>query len=294
MSDDAELTPPTESAEPPTEAAEEGAVEGEAPAETPPEEEAKEPPKSARDYNRAFAALSRREKAYRERVAADERERANFAAERRELETYRALRQRARQDPKAWLEAGALDRETAQKAWEEQQQAKPETAAERRLAELERQLADRDQKFQAAQESAAKERYVDKISRVIESDPAAYELLHAEGRAADVFELMDRHYREHGTVLKVEAACEALEGVLAEQLEAQAKRLRGYKKLAPRLGWSAPETDPPGGTAPVAPRNSTTTLSQRSAPATSPTRRPAPPRDPDEEWAEKVRRFERG
>lgn len=296
MSDDVEqLTPETENPAPAeTEAPADGAApEAEADAATEPEKDG-EPPKSARDYNRAFAALSRREKAFREKAQATERERASFAAERRELETYRALRQRARENPKAWLEAGALDRETAQKAWEDAREAKPESAAERRLAELEKQLAERDRKFQESQEQAARTRYVDKISRVIESDPAAYELLHAEGRADDVFELMDRHYREHNEVLPVEKACEALESVLAEQLEAQAKRLRGYKKLAPRLGWTAPEKDQPGESAPASPRPSTTTLSQRSAPATSPTRRPEPPRDPDEEWAEKVRRFERG
>ena len=259
-----------------------------------------EPEHRGREFNRAFAALSRREKAAKERDTSWAAERDKHAADLRELATFRQLRQQARQNPRAWLEAGAVDRDAATQAFAEHRADAPDTGATRamqdKLAALEAQLAERDQKYQQMAANQAKAGYLDRIERCIDADPAAYELLKAEGRHADVYELMDRHYREHNEVLKISDACAALEAALADQLTTQAQRYRGYKKLAPRLGWTAPEDDQPAETPPEAasktPPKPATRRPARTAKPT-PTDKPRAHEDPDAEWAEKVRRFQR-
>lgn len=262
-------------------------------------------PSRSREFNRAFAALSRREKALKERDTSWAAEREKHAAELKELATFRQLRQGARQNPRAWLEAGAIDRDTAAQAFAEHRtdgQAPRDDGVTRelqaKLQQLEAQLAERDQKYQQMAANQAKAGYLDRIDRCIDSDPAAYELLKAEGRQADVYELMDRHYREHHEVLKIPDACAALEAALTEQLTTQAQRYRGYKKLAPRLGWTAPEDDQPAEAPPpeAASKPSPKPATRRSARPgkTAPPATPKAHADPDAEWAEKVRRFQRG
>lgn len=214
-------------------------------------EEIKEHSSSNDDgFDRKFAALSRKDKEFRDEQAA-------WQAEKEELEAYRAekaqreqepsapqmsLEQRLKRDPLGTLKEmnlsydkltelalndGKLDSETALSIKMEDMTSEMDKKYSEKIKALEDQLAERDQKEASAREQKAVNEYKGKIESHITENAADFELISAYQANDLVFDVIEEHYNETSRVLDISDACKAVEAHLLSEY----RKLDSIEKL---------------------------------------------------------------
>ena len=195
-----------------------------------------------------FAALSRKEKALRDRESEYE---SKFEEMERKLAEYEAQSQEPevdwesmlRNDPLRALEEAGLgydkltelalnDGKLTPDMRLEAMRQELENDYQRKFEELEERLNAKEQSEVESYYDAVQENFQDDITGVVMSDPDRFELVQASEASALVYDVIEEHYNETGRVLDIEEAADAVESYLEEE----AGKLMKLKKLSSRLG----------------------------------------------------------
>lgn len=191
-------------------------------------------PSPAEDPDMAsrFAALSRKEKKLME-------DRRQLEADRAEIERFRQLKGKAKDDPDAWLaEAGltldeALDRKLRGLSTEDPESDRVKTL-EQKIQELLDKDRRKEEEYQQARLNEAREGFLDRIRQTVEGAKSDFELISAFDAFDDVFETCARYWEEtkdpetgEGKTLDIEKACRLVEA----ELEERVSKYKGVGKL---------------------------------------------------------------
>ena len=195
-----------------------------------------------------FAALSRKEKALRDRESEYE---SKFEEMERRLAEYEAQSQEPevdwehmlRNDPLRALEEAGLGYDKLTELALNDGKLTPdmqlaamrqelENDYQRKFEELEERLNAKEQSEVESYYDSVQENFQDQISGVVMSDPDRYELVQASEASGLVYDVIEEHYNETGRVLDIEEAADAVESYLEEE----AGKLMKLKKLSSRLG----------------------------------------------------------
>ena len=222
-------------------------------------------------FSRKFAALSRKEREFREHQS-------QWDADRAELEEYRRSKQEAeskanqkeeqmpldyrlKRNPLETLAELGLDYETLtnlaindgkmtpemqMKLMQEDMLSSVDKKYGSRIEELQNQLEAKEQAEAQYKEQKAVAEFNNKISSHIESNAEAYELINANGANDLVYDVIEQHYNETERVLDIKDAAEAVESYLMEEAE-KFMKLNKIKKLSqpqdePKLFRESPTT----------------------------------------------------
>ena len=211
-------------------------------------EEAPEEGSSQDQFASKFAALSRKEKALRDRESEYE---SKFEEMERRLAEYEEAQQEPevdwehmlRNDPLRALEEAGLGYDKLTELALNDGKLTPdmqlsamrqelENDYQRKFEELEERLNAKEQSEVESYYDSVQENFQDQISGVVMSDPDRYELVQASEASALVYDVIEEHYNETGRVLDIEEAADAVESYLEEE----AGKLMKLKKLSSRLG----------------------------------------------------------
>ncbi len=195
-----------------------------------------------------FAALSRKEKALRDRESEYE---SKFEEMERRLAEYEAQSQEPevdwehmlRNDPLRALEEAGLGYDKLTELALNDGKLTPdmqlaamrqelENDYQRKFEELEERLNAKEQSEVESYYDSVQENFQDEIAGVVMSDPDRFELVQASEASALVYDVIEEHYNETGRVLDIEEAADAVESYLEEE----AGKLMKLKKLSSRLG----------------------------------------------------------
>ena len=195
-----------------------------------------------------FAALSRKEKALRDRESEYE---SKFEEMERKLAEYEAQSQEPevdwehmlRNDPLRALEEAGLGYDKLTELALNDGKLTPdmqlaamrqelENDYQRKFEELEERLNAKEQSEVESYYDSVQENFQDEIAGVVMSDPDRFELVQASEASALVYDVIEEHYNETGRVLDIEEAADAVESYLEEE----AGKLMKLKKLSSRLG----------------------------------------------------------
>ena len=211
-------------------------------------QEAGEEGSSQDQFASKFAALSRKEKALRDRESEYE---SKFEEMERRLAEYEAQSQEPevdwehmlRNDPLRALEEAGLGYDKLTELALNDGKLTPdmqlaamrqelENDYQRKFEELEERLNAKEQSEVESYYDAVQENFQDEIAGVVMSDPDRFELVQASEASALVYDVIEEHYNETGRVLDIEEAADAVESYLEEE----AGKLMKLKKLSSRLG----------------------------------------------------------
>jgi hypothetical protein len=200
-----------------------------------------------------YDLLARREKALRAKVQQQEqamrsREDA-FRAKEAELQAKSNIDpkkyvsvDRFKQDPLGVMQETGLSYDELTTQIINQQPLDPRVNStinrmEAKIAQLEKQLEDSGKNYQENQKQAydsAVNQIRSDVKALVKSDPS-FEVIRATNSVNDVVELIERVYKEEGTLLSVEEATQQVEDYLTEE----ASRLSRVDKIQKRLNASA-------------------------------------------------------
>lgn len=231
METQTETPAPVETVAPEVEAT--PAVEGEA-VTTPEPEKEKEDPKFAR----RFAALSRQEK----QIIAKQKEVDEKAKEiesvKAEAERAKQILQLAKENPVLFLQETGLNYQELtelilanEKSPEDKKfdELKKEIEELKHAEEKKAKLAEEaETKAQIERVTKAIENYKVECKKTVQENPDKYELILAQGREDEVFDIVERYFIDTETVLDFDIAADYLEQLLLEE----AQKLVKTKKLA--------------------------------------------------------------
>lgn len=211
-------------------------------------EEAPEEGSNQDQFASKFAALSRKEKALRERESDYE---SKFEEMERRLAEYESRNQEPevdwehmlRNDPlKALEEAGlGYDKLTELALNDGKLTPDMQLAAMRqelendykqKFEELEDRLNQKEQLEQDTYYDSVQQNFQDEIGNVVHQNPEKFELIAASEASGLVYDVIEEHYNETGRVLDIEEAADAVESYLEEE----ASKLMKLKKISNRLG----------------------------------------------------------
>jgi len=211
-------------------------------------EEAPEESSNQDQFASKFAALSRKEKALRERESEYE---SKFEEMERRLADYETKNQEPevdwehmlRNNPlKALEEAGlGYDKLTELALNDGKLTPDMQLAAMRqelendykqKFEELEDRLNQKEQLEQDTYYDSVQQNFQDEIGNVVQQNPEKFELIAASEADGLVYDVIEEHYNETGRVLDIEEAADAVESYLEEE----ANKLMKLKKISNRLG----------------------------------------------------------
>lgn len=211
-------------------------------------EEAPEESSNQDQFASKFAALSRKEKALRERESEyeskfEEMERRLADYETRDQEPEVDWEHMLRNDPlKALEEAGlGYDKLTELALNDGKLTPDMQLAAMRqelendykqKFEELEDRLNQKEQLEQDTYYDSIQQNFQDEIGNVVQQNPEKFELIAASEADGLVYDVIEEHYNETGRVLDIEEAADAVESYLEEE----ANKLMKLKKISNRLG----------------------------------------------------------
>ena len=202
-----------------------------------------------------FAALSRKEKALRDKEAEyeskfEEMERRLAEYENKSQEPEVDWEQLLRRDPLKALEEVGLGYDKLTELALNDGKLTPdmqlaamreeiENDYRRKFEELEGRLTEKEQAEQEAYYNSVQENFQNEISNFVEQNQDKYELIEASDANELVFDVIEEHYNETGRVLDIEEAADAVESYLEEE----AGKLMKLKKLSSRLGINPKELE---------------------------------------------------
>jgi len=218
-------------------------------------EEAPEEGSNQDQFASKFAALSRKEKALRERESEYE---SRFEEMERQLAEYEQSNQEPevdwehmlRNDPLRALEEAGLgyDKLTELALNDGKLTPDMQLAAMRqevendyqgKFEELENRLNEKEQSEVESYYDNVQEGFQDEIVGVVHSDPERYELVQASEADGLIYDVIEEHYNETGRVLEIEEAADAVESYLEEE----AGKLMKLRKISGRLGIDPSELE---------------------------------------------------
>lgn len=218
-------------------------------------EEAPEESSNQDQFASKFAALSRKEKALREKESNYE---SKFEEMERRLAEYETKDQEPevdwehmlRNDPlKALEEAGlGYDKLTELALNDGKLTPDMQLAAMRqelendyklKFEELEDRLNQKEQLEQDTYYDSVQQNFQDEIGNVVQQNPEKFELIAASEADGLVYDVIEEHYNETGRVLDIEEAADAVESYLEEE----ANKLMKLKKISNRLGIDPSELE---------------------------------------------------
>ena len=219
-------------------------VDAPAPVENQPKTESKPEDKSS--VGSGFAVLSKKEKAFREKVAAEKaalaRERAEVEALRKEAESWKSKDALKKTKPLEWLKEHGLSYEQlteVQLAGGEPtpsllvDEVKGEVADLRKaIAEEKRQALEAEQSRLKAETDRVLEAFGKQCEQFIGQNAEKYEYTHLFGQAALVRQVVEEHYNVHKKVLSIPEASDIVEAYL----EKEAEKLTASKKFKAKVG----------------------------------------------------------
>ena len=205
------------------------------------------------DFNKKFAALSRREKEIREREQIYDRklqelqEKIELLQNPKEPEPEKEpelpLEYRLKRDPLNTLKEMGLDYNTlAELALNDgklttdmqmqlmREEIKKEM--EEKYGALESKLTEKEIAEAKAREEREINNFKMEISNVIEKDPEKFELIRANNEIDTVFQVIEEHYKETNRILDIEEAANAVESHLLEE----AQKLLKLNKISKIVG----------------------------------------------------------
>lgn len=195
-----------------------------------------------------FASLARKEARHVQEVQ-------KFKAERQEFDQYRALKEKAKNDPVSVLEHFGLSYEGLTQTYLDKDKV---LTPEEKIAALEKRLDDDKSAAQKAQEEAERaeeQGHIDahkaRISDFVKADPVKYELINHEGKAGQdmIWEVTEEWYNTHnGEIIPIDKASDLVEQWLEDRLSG----IKGLKR------FGAPDVKPNGTSKPT--NNQSTTL----------------------------------
>ena len=195
-----------------------------------------------------FAALSRKEKALRERESEYD---SRFEEMEKQLAEYEQANQEPeidwehmlRNDPLRALEEaglgydkltelalndGRLTPDMQMKAMREEL----ENDYQRKFEELEERLNVKEESEVESYYDSVQENFQDEIVGLVHSDPERFELVQASEADGLIYDVIEEHYNETGRVLEIEEAADAVESYLEEE----AGKLMRLRKVGGRFG----------------------------------------------------------
>ena len=195
-----------------------------------------------------FAALSRKEKALRDREAEYE---ARFEDMQHRLAEYENQSSEPdvdwesmlRNDPLGALEEvglgydkltelalndGKLTPDMQLAAMREEM----ESEYRRKFEDLENRLTEKEQAEENAYYDAVQNNFQEEIGSFVAQNPEKYELIEASNANDLVFDVIEEHYNETGSILDIEEAADAVE----DYLEQEANKFMKLRKISSRLG----------------------------------------------------------
>lgn len=205
-----------------------------------------------------FAALSRKEKALRDKEADYE---SRLQEMQRKLEEYESKKEPEpevdwqsllRKDPLRALEDiglgydkltelalndGKLTPEMQLKAMRED----IEGDYKKKFEELESRLNEKEQQEEEAYYDQIQQNFLGEIGDFLDNSGEDYELIQASDSNELVYDVIEEHYNETGRVLEIKEAADAVESYLEEE----AQKLMKLKKLSSRLGVNPTELEEP-------------------------------------------------
>ena len=200
-----------------------------------------------------FAALSRKEKALRDREAEYE---SKFEEMERRLAEYETQSQEPevdweqllRRDPLKALEEAGLGYDKLTELALNDGKLTPDMQMSAMREEIERdyrrKFEDLEERLQAKEEAEAEEYYNSvqenfqhEIGNFINENNEAYELINASEADTLVYDVIEEHYNETGRILDLKDAADAVESYLEEE----AGKLMKLKKLSGRLDYNPEE-----------------------------------------------------
>jgi hypothetical protein len=195
-----------------------------------------------------FAALSRKEKALRDKEAEYE---SKFEEMERRLAEYESKpkepevnwEQLFRRDPLRALEEAGMGYDKLTELALNDGKLTPEMQLsamreeiegdyQRRFEELENKLAEKEKAEEEAYYDSVQENFQEEIGNFVEQNQEKYELIEASQANDLVFDVIEEHYNETGNVLNIEEAADAVESYLEEE----AHKFMKLKKISARLG----------------------------------------------------------
>ena len=211
-------------------------------------EEAGEEGSSQDQFASKFAALSRKEKALRERESdyeskVEEMERRLAEYESRDQEPEVDWEHMLRNDPLKALEEAGLGYDKLTELALNDGKLTPdmqlaamrqelENDYKRKFEELEDRLNQKEQLEQDTYYDSIQQNFQDEIGNVVHQNPEKFELIAASEASGLVYDVIEEHYNETGRVLDIEEAADAVESYLEEE----ASKLMKLKKISNRLG----------------------------------------------------------
>ena len=211
-------------------------------------EEAGEDGSSQDQFASKFAALSRKEKALRDRESEyeskfEEMERRLHDYESRDQEPEVDWEHMLRNDPLRALEEAGLGYDKLTELALNDGKLTPdmqlaamrqelENDYQRKFEELENRLNVKEQSEAESYYDAVQENFQDEIVGVVQSNPEKYELVQASEADGLIYDVIEEHYNETGRVLDIEEAADAVESYLEEE----AGKLMKLRKISGRLG----------------------------------------------------------
>ena len=218
-------------------------------------EEAPEEGSNQDQFASKFAALSRKEKALRERESEYE---SKFEEMERQLAEYEQSNQEPevdwehmlRNDPLGALEEAGLGYDKLTELALNDGKLTPdmqlaamrqevENDYQRKFEELENRLNEKEQSEVESYYDNVQEGFQDEIVGVVHSDPERYELVQASEADGLIYDVIEEHYNETGRVLEIEEAADAVESYLEEE----AGKLMKLRKISGRLGIDPSELE---------------------------------------------------
>jgi hypothetical protein len=195
-----------------------------------------------------FAALSRKEKALRDKEAEyeskfEEMERRLAEYESKSKEPEVNWEQLFRRDPLRALEEAGMGYDKLTELALNDGKLTPEMQLsamreeiegdyQRRFEELENKLAEKEKAEEEAYYDSVQENFQEEIGNFVEQNQEKYELIEASQANDLVFDVIEEHYNETGNVLNIEEAADAVESYLEEE----AHKFMKLKKISARLG----------------------------------------------------------
>lgn len=191
------------------------------------------------NFDRKFAALSRKERDIRARETELAELEDKFRSMEQEPEV--PLEHRLRSNPLKVLEELGLGYETLTDLALNDGKLTPdmqmqlirdelEADYQSKFSDLERKLEERDARDQDEKYNSILSGFMDEIKNHVASDEK-YELIQANDASDVVYEVMEEHYEESGNILSIDEAAEAVESYLEEE----ATKLLNLQKIKSRL-----------------------------------------------------------
>lgn len=214
------------------------------------EEPKQEEPKQSEQEERfaaKFAALSRKEKAVRQREAQLQQQMQELEAkikameqQQNEVQSYKSLPERLKKEPfKVLQEQGLSFEQLAEmvlndgKPTQDMILSEYEKKVMSKVQELEQKLAEKEAKEQEERYQAAIEQFQGQLTDFINETPE-YELIKANDAADLVFQVIEEHHNETGEILSNKEACDAVEEYLLDEAKKLVDREKVKKLLQPQ------------------------------------------------------------